>query len=91
MPRRKVTGIRDGDTFRVSGGKIIRLANVRAPEKGTKGGAKARADLKKMIGGKTVSYDPKAMSYGRIVANVKVGSKSVNQAMRGKGYTNKGR
>jgi endonuclease YncB( thermonuclease family) len=63
---------------------------VRAPEIGSKGGAKARNDLEGLIGGKTISYDVVGKSYGRNVANVKIGGKSVNQGMRNKGYRNKG-
>jgi len=91
MAKGKVTKVIDGDTFKVQGGKAIRLSNVKAPELGTKGGAKAKADLQKSIGGKTVSYDTVGKSYGRDVAKVKVGGKSVNQVMRNKGYTNKGK
>ena len=91
MVRGKVAKIVDGDTFKVKGGKAIRLANVRAPEMGTKGGAKARNELKEYIGGKTVSYNTVGKSYRRDVANVKVAGKSVNQAMRNKGYTKKGK
>ena len=91
MAKGKVTRVIDGDTFKVQGGKAIRLASVRAPELGTKGGAKARNELKERIGGKTVSYNTVGKSYGRDVANVKVACKSVNQAMRNKGYTKKGK
>lgn len=91
MAKGKVTKIIDGDTFKIQGGKAIRLANVRAPELGTKGGAKARNELSERIGGKTVSYNTVSKSYGRDVANVKVAGKSVNQVMRNKGYTKKGK
>jgi len=91
MAQGKVTKVIDGDTFKVQGSKSIRLSNVRAPEIGTKGGAKARNELKTQVDGKMVSYKTVAKSYGREVANVKVGSKSVNQVMRNKGYTNKGK
>lgn len=90
MTRGKVTRIIDGDIFKLRGGKVIRLASVRAPELGIKGGAKARNDLESLIGGRTVSYDVVGKSYGRNVANVRVGGKSVNQTMRNKGYRNKG-
>ena len=91
MAKGKVTRVIDGDTFKVQGGKAIRLANVSAPELGTKGGAKARNELKERIGGKTVSYNTVGKSYRRDVANVKVAGKSVNQAMRNKGYIKKGK
>ena len=83
MPKARVTKIIDGDTFKIPG-KSIRLANVYAPEKGTKGGAKAKGELKDMIGDKTISYKPVGKSYNRVVAQVKIGGKSVNQGMRNK-------
>lgn len=83
MPKAKVTRVINGDTFRVPR-KAIRLANVDAPELGSKGGAKAKNQLKDIIQGKTVAYKPVGTSYGRIVAQVKLGRKSVNQAMRNK-------
>ena len=91
MSKGKVTKVFDGDTFKIRGGKAIRLANVKAPEMGTKGGAKARNELQDMIENKTISYDTVGKSYGRDVAKVKIAGKSVNQAMRNKGYTNKGK
>jgi len=91
MAKGKVVKIVDGDSFKIQGGKAIRLANVGAPELGTKGGAKARNELDDLISGKTISYDPKGMSYGRIVANVKIAGRSVNQIMRNKGYKNRGK
>lgn len=90
MAKGKVSKVIDGDTFKIQGGKSIRLSNVKSPEIGTKGGAKAKNDLSNLIEGKTVSYDEKGVSYGRIVANVKIAGKSVNQVMRNKGYTDKG-
>lgn len=91
MVRGKVTKVVDGDTFNVKGGNRIRLSNVRAPELGTKGGLKAKRELGSLISRKTVSYKTVGKSYGRIVANVRVGGKLVNQAMRNKGYTKKGK
>lgn len=83
MPKAKVTSVIDGDTFKVPR-KAIRLANVDAPEMGNRGGAKAKNQLKDMIQGKTISYKPVGRSYGRVVAQVKLGGKSVNQAVRNK-------
>lgn len=91
MPKGKVSRVIDGDTFKMRGGKAIRLARVNAPELGTKGGAKARNELRNVIGSKTVTYRTVAKSYGRDVANVKVAGKSVNQVMRNKGYRYKGK
>jgi len=85
MGKRKetVTRVIDGDTFRTSSRKhSVRLANVDAPEKGRKGGAKATQQLKSLIQGKNVEVKTIARDvYGRAVANVKVGGKSVNKAL----------
>ncbi|MBA7563426.1 hypothetical protein ES708_05084 [subsurface metagenome] len=85
MARRKetVTRVIDGDTFRTAPRKhSVRLANVDAPEKGAKGGAGATKQLKRLIQGKKVEVKTVARdTYGRAVANVKIGNKSVNKAM----------
>ena len=91
MTKGKVTKVIDGDTFKIKGGKAIRLANVRAPELRTKGASKAKSELSKAIGGKTISYKSVGRSYGRTIAQVKIAGKSINQTMRNKGYTNKGK
>ena len=82
-----VTRVIDGDTFLTKSRKHpVRLANIDAPEKGRKGGAKATSKLKGLIQGKRVEVHTVARDvYGRAVANVKVGKKSVNRAMRKKG------
>ncbi len=88
MTKRKetVTKVIDGDTFRTSSRKnSVRLANVDAPEKGTKGGTQATKALRSLIGGQKVEIDTVARDpYGRAVAKVKVNSKSVNNAMNKK-------
>jgi endonuclease YncB( thermonuclease family) len=84
--RETVTKVIDGDTFETASRKHpIRLANVDAPEKRQRGYQEAKKALKQQIEGAkvevtTVARDP----YGRAVANVKVGGKSVNAAMRRK-------
>ena len=85
MPRKeRVTKVIDGDTFMTASRKNpVRLANVDAPEKGTRGGAAATKALKDMIQGEAVSIDTVARdSYGRSVAKVKVGRNSVNKAAK---------
>ena len=87
MPRKeRVTRVIDGDTFKTASRKHpVRLANVDAPEKGQKGSAAATKALRDMIGGQTVTIDTKARDkYRRAVADVKVGQKSINKAMRNK-------
>ena len=83
--KEKVIKVVDGDTFYTASRKNpVRLANVDTPEKGQKGYGKAKTKLSGMISGKVVSVDTKARDvYGRSVANVKVGTKSVNKAMSG--------
>ena len=83
--KEKVTRIIDGDTFRTKSRTkhSVRLAGVNAPEKGTPGAKKATNELRKLIGDqkvevKTVAHD----TYGRTVAEVKVGGKSVNKIMK---------
>lgn len=49
MAKGKVTKVIDGDTFKVQGGKAARLSKVRAPELGTKEGAKATGKSSKGV------------------------------------------
>jgi len=82
--KERVTRVIDGDTFKTASRKHpVRLANVDAPERGSRGGAAATSRLRRMIGGEVVSVDTVARDkYGRSVANVRLGRKSVNKAMR---------
>ncbi len=82
--KEKVSRVIDGDTFATKDRKNpVRLAHVDTPEKGQPGFVPATKALRKMISGKEVSIDTKARDpYGRSVANVKVGIKSVNKAMK---------
>lgn len=83
-----VTKVIDGDTFITGSRKnSVRLANVNAPEKGTPGAAAATRTLRDLIQGEDVIIDTVARDkYGRSVANVKLGNRSVNAAMKRKGY-----
>ncbi len=78
----KCVEVWDGDTFITSSDKWIRLAGVNCPELGKYGGQKATDTLSDLIEGKTITYEPVGKSYGRIVANVWVYGKSVNNFMR---------
>jgi len=82
--KEKVTRVIDGDTFRTASRKhAVRLANVDAPEKGRPGAVAARNKLQRLIAGKEVSIQTVARDvYGRSVARVKVGRKSVNRTMQ---------
>jgi len=79
-----VSRVIDGDTFQTKSRKHpVRLANVDAPEKGTRGGTQATNHLRGLIQGKQVQIDTVARdAYGRAVANVKVDGKSVNNSVR---------
>jgi endonuclease YncB( thermonuclease family) len=86
--REKVTRVVDGDTFMTGSRKRpVRLANVNAPEKGSRGASAATQALRDLVQGQTVSIETVARDrYRRTVANVRVGDRSVNAAMRRKGY-----
>ena len=74
----------------------FRLHNVRAPERKEEGWAKAKIDLETLIGGRLVEVriaekQPRDR-WGRFIVNVKTcDGTDVNQTMRDKGWTDKGR
>jgi len=82
--KERVTRVIDGDTFKTASRKHpVRLGGIDTPEKGQPGYAAAKDALSRLIGGKTVEIDTQARdSFGRSVANLKVGGRSVNRAMR---------
>ena len=85
MPRKeKVTKVIDGDTFETDMRKHpVRLSNVDTPEKRQPGYAEAKNALIELIEGQEVTIETKARDkYNRAVANVKIGNKSVNKAMK---------
>lgn len=86
MPRKeRVTKVLDGDTFKTASRKNpVRLARVNAPEKDEPGGAAATKTLRDLIEGELVTIDTVGRSYGRAVANVKLGRQSINKAMKDK-------
>ncbi len=88
MAKRKetVTRVIDGDTFLTASRKrSVRLANFDAPEKGKRGSVKATQILRKLIQGKKVEVHTIGRdAFGRVIANVKVGGKSLDKAMRSK-------
>lgn len=83
--KEKVTRVIDGDTFRTKSRRNpVRLANFDAPEIGNPGAEVATKKLRRLIGGREVSIQTVARdNYGRIIANVKIGRRSVNKMMRG--------
>ena len=82
--KERVTEVIDRDTFKTASRKHpVRLANFDAPERRTPGAGRDKRTLEKLILDKEVSIHTVARDvYGRSVANVKVGRKSVNKAMR---------
>ncbi len=77
----KIAEVLDGDTFETESGKRVRLANVNAPEVGKPGADEATAKLRELVDGKNARINPVGTSYGRVVADVTVDGKSVNDAM----------
>ena len=87
MATGKVKKVIDGDTLQLRNGKLYRLAGVNAPELGQRGGPKAREALRRITPpGATVGIGAKGKSYGRTVAQVTRKGRSVNDALRRKGY-----
>lgn len=82
MPKEKVKKVLDGDTFVTTRGRRVRLADVDAAELGQRGGQGAKEKLADEIEGETVNINVVGKSYGRDVAEVRKGRKSVNQTMR---------
>lgn len=83
--REKVIEVLDGDTFKTASRKNpVRLARVNAPEKDERGGGAATKALRDLILGEEVTIETVGRSYGRAVANVKLGRRSVNKAMKEK-------
>ena len=78
--KEKVTKVIDGDTFDTAE-RRIRLARVYAPELNKSGGEEAKRKLESLIDGKEVSILAVSVSYGRIVAEIELDGKSVNDLM----------
>lgn len=79
-----VKKIIDGDTLKTkSRSYSIRLAHLNTPEKGEKGYAEAKVALKELVLNKKIEIKPIAKdAYGRLLAEIKVNGKSVNNAMK---------
>lgn len=81
-----VTHVIDGDTFKTAERKeAIRLESVSAPEHGQPGAKETTKGLANLVLGQKVEIKVVAQdSYGRAVARVKVGRRSVNNHMKAK-------
>lgn len=86
--RRTVKRILDGDTFivnrKIGNTKKVRVAGFNAPERNRPGGSKATNRLRGLIGDKQVTVIPRARSYDRVVADVRINRKFLSKAMRRK-------
>jgi endonuclease YncB( thermonuclease family) len=80
----RVVRVIDGATFATASRKHpIRLAGVDAPVNSQPGHAVVRSVLSRLTSGRRVAIDTQACeSYGRPVATVKVGGRSVNRAVK---------
>ena len=78
--------VQDGDTFRTAGQNWIRLARYDAPEEGKPDYAKAKQLLSSLILNKEIVYEQVSTSYNRIVAEVWLEGKSINDIMLQSGY-----
>lgn len=88
------TKVIDGDTFELSSGKVVRLADINAPDSNEQGYASSSSALSSWILGKQVYLDVDDVyvtdSYGRYVCVVYIatgsGYTNVNQALLTGGY-----
>lgn len=81
-----VVSVHDGDTFKMSDGRSIRLYGADAPELAQPLGPEAQARLEKMILGKPIETKGKGSNHGRPVCLVYVDGKEVNKDMVTSGY-----
>ncbi|MBT3582856.1 nuclease [Candidatus Woesearchaeota archaeon] len=91
--RKKIAYWTDADSGVYTNGERFRLAKVRAPEHNQRGASKATRTVAGMTGRSKgfVSTRKVGMSYGRSVVEMRNKDGSINNRMRKKGYTNKGR
>ena len=81
-----VRGVTDGDTFTLADGRRVRLAQVDAPETNECFGSQSTGSLRALVDGETVtlrrpSTGPEHDRYGRTLAEVSVGGRSVNETL----------
>jgi micrococcal nuclease len=94
MIRKKIKKWHDGDSGVFSNGEKFRLARVRAPEKNRKGGSTAlrsASGMSSRTNGRVSVERVARDKYGRSIVEIKNKHGSINDRLRKKGYTNKGR
>lgn len=78
-----VVKVIDGDTFEDLNGVRYRLADIDAPETGSKGAAEASQALRDWIEGQYVVVEVVSKdTYGRFVVNVVLNGDSINDVMQ---------
>lgn len=86
----QVRYVTDGDTFRLTSGERIRIANIDAPEIHARQakcpleierGEAASAHARTLLEGKTVSFERVGRSYNRTVARVRVDGHDLGEAL----------
>jgi endonuclease YncB( thermonuclease family) len=81
--KEKVVKVINSDSFLTDRRKHpVRLLNVDTPKKGQKGYGDAKKILKSLIQGQVVTIYPQGRDRSGSVAKVKLGTKSVNKAMK---------
>jgi endonuclease YncB( thermonuclease family) len=86
----KVVDITDGDTLTVSDGRVVRLAQVDAPETSECYGSESTSALRLLAHGQTVELrrppsGPAKDRYGRTLADVRLGTTSINERLVAEG------
>lgn len=87
-----VKSVLDGDTLVLDSGERIRLGGIDAPEvahgdkKGQAGGPGSKEALERLVLGKNVSVSVAGSSYDRLVGDVMLGGKNINEEMVRSGY-----
>lgn len=80
----------DGDTIEfsptINGFRFARLPNIDTPEKGRVGFNRAKIDLQRLIGSRSLKICPKAIDRTRLVADVFVNGANVTTAMKRRGW-----
>lgn len=93
----KVTYVGDGDSLCVAVGPPpsewveVRLEDFYAPELHDGSGPAAKANLSRLVMGRTLTCYPKKQSYDRIVATCMLGGRSVGDMLRASGEIEDGR
>ena len=82
MPKYMVLEVVDGDTFKIEGGRRVRLMGVNTPEAGKCLSDKSKDKLSELVLGKEVVLkDQFSDPFGRIMANVFINNKYINKEM----------